>query len=65
MECQIFNSDTLNGLAGDNGEQFCLFIRDLHNPLNSAWAWFHSLADAKNWAKTNDIEPKRYSRDAL
>ena len=42
----ILESSELQGLTGDNGETYCVFLRDLANPLNSAWAWFHTEQEA-------------------
>lgn len=38
--------------CGPNGEKYAVLIRDLHNPLNTAWAWFSTWNAAVKFAKT-------------
>ena len=42
----IATSDQLNGMTGDDGETFCLFVEDRCNPLASGWRWYHSFHQA-------------------
>jgi hypothetical protein len=37
---------------GPNGEKYAVILRDLHNPLSSAWAWFSTWNAAVKFAKT-------------
>lgn len=48
---KLFTSNDLNGLAGGNGERFCVFIRNWSDPLNSVWVWFHTEQDARECIK--------------
>lgn len=48
---RIFTSDELQGLTGDNGERFCVFVRNGKNPLASYWAWFHDKVSAEEFYK--------------
>jgi len=48
-DIKIFDSLDLKGLSGDNGETICLFFADRKNPLNSSWAWFHTVEAALNY----------------
>lgn len=47
----IHNSKNLHGLTGDHGEEWCCFIRDIKNPLNSGWKWFSTKAECQNFIK--------------
>lgn len=45
----VMNSEQLQGLAGDNGERFCLFIHYPMYPLQSGWRWFHTEKEAEDF----------------
>ena len=47
----IYNSKELRGLTGDNGEEYCLFIRKMPDTLNSSWAWFTTREEAEKKRK--------------
>jgi hypothetical protein len=47
----LYTPEALNGLTGDNGEEFCVFFRDYQHPLASGWAWFPTEEKAKDFAK--------------
>ena len=44
---KIYESKDLNGLTGDNGENFVVFFSAWGNPLNSVWAWFSTKEEAE------------------
>jgi hypothetical protein len=55
----LFESSGLNGLTGDSGEKFCLFVRDNFNPLSSGWKWFQTRQEALDFnAKLEKDNPK-------
>ena len=46
----IYTTADLNGLTGDNGEQFCVFVRNFSRPLDSGWRWFATRPEAVAYA---------------
>mgnify|MGYP001609470915 CR=1 FL=1 len=45
---RVFTSEELHGLAGENGERYCCFLRDRLDPLNSGWNWYATEQEAKD-----------------
>jgi hypothetical protein len=58
MMAKLFHTSDLNGLTGDNGENWCLFVRNVENPLASGWKWFFEEDNANMWAKDWGIKIK-------
>jgi hypothetical protein len=46
---KLMTTKELNGLTGDNGENFVVFIRNLNNPLASGWKWFTNENEARQF----------------
>ena len=44
---KILQGEELQGLTGEYGERYCVFVRDLVNPLNSLWKWYATEEEAK------------------
>ena len=49
----LFESSSLEGLTGENGESYCVFINIYKNPLNSGWRWFFDVASAMLFIDVN------------
>lgn len=45
---KIYESEDLQGLTGENGERFCVLIRNNANPLCSTWIWTATQEGAKS-----------------
>lgn len=60
-QARVYTSEQLKGLTGDNGEKYCLFVRNLKNPLNSGWLWFADKWYAESIAYK--INHNLYDRD--
>lgn len=41
-----FTSAGLDGLRGDDGEEHCIFMHDIYNPMASTHLWYKTAADA-------------------
>lgn len=54
----LFVSNDLNGLTGDNGEQYCLFF-GATNPLEGTWAWFHTETEAVKFYNNKTADENR------
>jgi len=48
----LYESSELDGITGDHGETFCLFLRDLARPLDGGWLWFHTRDEALAYMDT-------------
>jgi hypothetical protein len=48
---KIWESSELKGLKGDDGETFCVFLKDLDNVFASGWKWFFTKEEAKKFAE--------------
>lgn len=48
ININIYTSEQLKGLKGDNGETFCVFAK-ARNPLASGWKWFFTMDEAEKF----------------
>jgi len=53
---RILTTQDLNGLTGDNGEEYVVFTRDNFNPIRSGWTWHHTLEDAGQEYAQRELE---------
>jgi hypothetical protein len=54
----ILESKDLNGLTGDKGEKYCVFVKDIKNPLLSGWKWILNMDEARIFADQMRNETK-------
>ena len=53
----VWHSKELEGLTGEHGEEYCVFVQDNLQPLNSGWTWCATREQADKLAQILSSPP--------
>ena len=48
----LMGPEALGDTTGENGERYCVFVRDLSAPVDSVWMWCETLEEAEGVMRT-------------